>query len=404
MNVVGIVAEYNPFHKGHAYQIDYARQALGADYVIAVMSGPFSQRGLPAIFDKYHRAEAAVCCGVDMVLELPVIYATSSAASFAYGAISILAATGIVNTVLFGCETPDIAKISHAASILLDEPTVYKDALQRNLSNGFSFAKARSMAMKVYGLSDILDTPNNILAVEYVKALMRLSSDIKPVCMQRVGADYHASDIQKFHASATAIRANMIASDNEDYLKQVPKCLTSQYKELLQTNQFIVPDDISSVLHYALLSETFFEKYSDCSLDLSNKIRKKLPSFQNFTSFCDALKSKEITHSRITRVMNHILLHITEEDFQSMTHVSSVPYLRMLCADKSCEALFSDIKKRGHTPIITSPKDASVKLSAKGQHMLELDIYAADVYRNLLTAKTQQQFPNEYTKKFTLLS
>lgn len=404
MKVVGIVAEYNPFHKGHAYQINYARKTLGADYIIAVMSGPFTQRGLPAVFDKYSRAQAAVRCDVDMVLELPVIYATGSAERFAEGAISLLVSTGIVDTILFGCETPDMEQISRAASILLDEPEAYKTTLQHHLANGYSFAKARAMAMEVYGLSDILDKPNNILAVEYVKALQKISSDIKPVCMPRSGADYHDEDINVPLASATAIRANILADDSELYMTQVPEVVADQYHTLVQTGQYIAPDDVSSLLHYALLSEDTWESYLDCSHDLSNKIRKNLSAFVDFTSFCDVLKSKETTHSRITRVMNHILLHITEEGFQRMTSRFLTPYLRILCANKAGSVLFSEIKMRGHAQIITSPKESCSALSAEGQQMLALDTFAADVYRSLLTGKTHQQLPNEFTRKFTLLS
>ena len=212
--IVGIVAEYNPFHLGHAYQLQYAKETLGADYCIVVMSGPFTQRGTPALFDKYTRASHALACGADLVLELPVIYATASAEAFALGAVSVLENTGIVDTLLFGCEADDITPLKEIASLLVSEQDDYKKALQAELANGKAFAEARAIALNHSEYASLINTPNNILAVEYLKALKRLNSSIEPIGLKRKGSGYHDETLQSPMASATAIRKAIFAKDD----------------------------------------------------------------------------------------------------------------------------------------------------------------------------------------------
>lgn len=410
--IVGIVAEYNPFHLGHAYQLQYAKETLGADYCVVVMSGPFTQRGTPALFDKYTRASHALSNGADLVLELPVVYATASAERFALGAISALQNTGIVDTLLFGCESDDITPLQEIASILADEPEAYKYTLQQELSQGKSFAAARAAALNHPELQSLISSPNNILAVEYIKALKRLDSSIEPVGLKRKGSGYHDESIHSPLASATAIRKSVFAqnyfssmADCKELLQQIPESLRGDVFCRLQGKEYLSAEDTSLLLHYALLSDEDFSRYADCSEELSNKILHSRHLYASFDAFCQQLKTKDIAYSRISRVLCHILLGIKNNmpPGPSPDAGSSqiVPYLRILGFNQRGSALLSDIKDKGTVPLLTTPKDAHVVLKSDGQSILQRDIFASDVYRMLLSEKTGRTYPNEYTRKFT---
>lgn len=410
MKVVGIIAEYNPFHNGHAYQIRYAKEELGADYVIVAMSGPFTQRGTPALFDKYSRASHALSCGADLVFELPVLYATASAQPFATGGVCLLQNTGVVDTLLFGSETEDLATLKQIAQLLSKEDTTYQEQLRLALQSGKSFAAARTEALGQDTFAAILSQPNNILAIEYLKALQQLHSQMTPVCLKRNGADYHDANIHTDHASATAIR-NFIAEhpqqNNPDFsilLQQIPEELHTSVTKELQNNAYLLPEDISLLLQYALSSHDDFTAYSDCSFDISNKILQNLHLYAGYHSFCTQIKSKDVAYSRISRVLCHILLNIKKLDFATwqpdLASTTQIPYLRLLGFNEHGSSLLSTIKKESRIPILTTPKNAEQILSPAAYSMLQKDIFAADVYRMMLSQKTGILYPNEYTRKF----
>ena len=412
MKVVGIIAEYNPFHLGHAYQLQYAREVLGADYCLVVMSGPFTQRGTPALFDKYTRASFALKCGADLVLELPVIYATASAEAFALGGISALHNTGVVDTLLFGCETSDISSLQEIASILVEEPEEYKHILQSELQQGKSYAAARASALNHPKYQSIISSPNNILAVEYLKALKRLDSPVQPVGLKRKGNGYHDDTLQSHIASATAIRKFILEQNDftsesacRKMILQLPESLQKDVLCKLQAGEFLSSDNFSLLLHYALMSATDFSSISDCNEDISNKILRNRHAYASFDSFCQQLKSKNVTHSRISRILCHILLGIRDNDVPvSNTNISPsdiVPYLRILGFNQRGSAILSEIKAKGAAPLLTTPKDTENCLPPKAQSMLQKDIFASDVYRMVLSQKTGSPLPNEYTRKFS---
>lgn len=408
MKVIGIVAEYNPLHLGHAYQLSYAKHKLHADYCVIVMSGDFTQRGTPAIFDKYERTKAALSCGADMVIELPTLYATASAEWFTEGAVNVLAATGVVDTLLFGCEEPDISLIEKAADLLAEEPPSYQKTLQEGLSRGLSFAKARSRALSSFGLDGICDTPNNILAVSYVKAIKKYHLALTPQPMQRIGAGYHETAMDVPTASAAAIRSHIFAEHPEqeqaesDFLNQIPASLLPQYQALIRQNCYLSANDFSSMLKYALFLNEHFVNISDCNEDFSNKILHYRHNFTSFDSFCALLKSKNMDYARISRILNHILLRITDDDVSLLKEAPKAPYLRILGAKKESQALFTEIKKRGSAPMLTSPKNFNDCLDTAGRQMLQKDIFAADLYRAVLTEKSGLSHPTEYTRRFLL--
>ena len=414
MKVVGIVAEYNPFHLGHEYQLRYAKETLGADYCIVVMSGPFTQRGTPALFDKYTRASHALACGADLVLGLPVIYATASAEAFALGAVSVLENTGIVDTLLFGCEADDITPLKEIASLLVSEQDDYKKALQAELANGKAFAEARAIALNHPEYASLINTPNNILAVEYLKALKRLNSSIEPIGLKRKGSGYHDETLQSPMASATAIRKAIFAKDDflsreghGEFLQQIPLALQDAIVHKLQEKEYLSQEDPSLLVHYALMKANNFSNYVDCSKELSNKILRSRHLYASFDSFCQQLKSKDIAYARVSRVLCHILLGIQNDMLPTKNTLATpsriAPYLRILGFSNTGRSLLPIMKERSSVPILTTPKEAEKQLDHEALSILQKDIFASDVYRMLLSEKTGCVYPNEFTRKFTPL-
>lgn len=405
MKVVGIVAEYNPFHKGHKYHIDEAKKVTGSDYCIVVMSGDYTQRGVPAMIDKYSRAKMALLNGADLVIELPVRYATSSAEGFAHGAISILNATGVVTDVCFGSECGNIEKLTQIAKVLLEEPDEYKEVLKRGLKNGLSYPMARNAALQ--GLDcwnfdslKILSMPNNILGMEYIKALMKLQSKMKPVTIKRLGGDYNDATPSELYSSALAIRSSIANTDNLDnILSEVPENVFEILKEKQNVAFPIVPDDFSDMLHYKLLSEKEkgFTEYIDVNPDLSDKIIKNLYQYKDYESFCDLLKSKNMTYTRISRCLLHILLNLkTNTDIKPS-------YVRILGINKEASKLSKGIKENCSLPLLSKLADADKTLDASALSLLEEDIFASSIYESIVSRKFEREFVNEYQKPIAIL-
>ena len=227
MKTIGIIAEYNPFHNGHAYQIAELKRKTNADFVVIAMSGDFVQRGAPAIIDKYCRAEMALLCGADLVIELPAVWAVSSAEDFAMAGVTLFDKMGCIDGICFGAESDQLPQLKSIAGVLAEEPDIYRSALSSYLKKGLAFPAARAAALSDYFKStgmnfliSILDTPNNILAVEYLKALKRRNSAMTPILIPRAGSGYHDTTINTPTASASAIRAavsNVTPSDDHTF-------------------------------------------------------------------------------------------------------------------------------------------------------------------------------------------
>lgn len=385
--VVGIVCEYNPFHNGHKLQIDYAKNILKADAVVVAMSGNFTQRGELACFDKYTRAEAALKCGVDIVLEIPTIFATASAREFAAAGVELLASTGVVDTVLFGAECDDVDLFKGCATKLVELENSGKldEDIKNSLGTGLSYALARSKALEAYIPADIINSPNNILGLEYCRYIKENNLPMDIAIIKRQGNDYNETALSGDLSSASAIRAHL---NETDMICAVPDIA----KAIYENNTHLNCDDVSQLLHYKLLSENDYEKYLDCTLDLADRIRNNLKDYVNFSQFCDLLKTKNIAYSRISRVLCHILLNITQEDFENAKSHGYISYLRMLGFSKKGAEYLGKIKEKGKVPLITAPTEII------DNH----DIFAADVYRAVMTSKTGKARDNEYTRKFNL--
>jgi len=383
MKVVGLIAEYNPFHNGHQYHIEQAKRLTGANFVVVVMSGDFVQRGEPAIMSKHLRAESALQCGADLVIELPVCYATGSAEQFAFGAVSILEKLGVINSICFGSECGNIAILSDIADILTNESDEYKANLQKQLRTGVSFPVAREKAIKELfpdkNYDQILGAPNNILGIEYIKALLKLNSNITPLTIARTGSNYHDETLRDKYSSASAIRNAVKGNILETLNEQVPEITRKNLGTPIYVNDF------SLLLKYRLLDETkeSLYEYADVSEELANRIYNRRNEFVTFEQFCKLLKTKELTYSRISRALLHILLRCRKND------INDIAYARVLGFRTDSTEVMSEIKKHGSIPLVT-------KLSAFEHPMMERDIYASHIYQTIVTDKFKTSFQNEY--------
>lgn len=404
MKVNGIIAEYNPFHNGHSYHMSHAKQSTGADYTVIAMSGNFVQRGAPALINKYKRAEMALQNGADLVLELPVYYSTSSAEYFAEGAIALLDKLGVITELCFGSECGDITILQRIADILLTEPSAYVDALKNHMRLGLSYPSARNAALIHYDPSliaykDVLSSPNNILGIAYLKALKRRESHINPFTTKRLGADYHDKRLGEMQASALAIRQAIMSAVDTEYLRnQMPEYAYSILAECLNQRCFLENDAFSSMLHYKLLTEAEkgYEEYLDVSPELSDRIRNNLEQFRSFQDFCDLLKSKDMTYTRISRCLLHILLNMKTSTMEKYVSMDYVPYVRVLGFRKDAAPLLTAIKEHSSIPIISKLADAEQILTPDAYGMLKDDILINNIYESAMSLKSGHPMQNEY--------
>ena len=402
MNVTAIISEYNPLHKGHLYHIETAKKETKADYVVAIMSGNFVQRGTPAILDKYTRAEAALKSGVDLVLELPTMYATASAEYFALGGVALANTLGCVTHLSFGSEYGQADKFMEAAKLLLEEPEEMKIPLKEALKEGLSYPAARAYAVKVSHpeLADILEEPNNILGVEYCKALLKLKSNIIPHTIKRQGQDYHSENTDTGFASATGIRKLLGCDYSEKTLELLQAQVAPAFCDSLEhfnTHAPFTEDDLSMLLRYKLITENraHLTEYFGVNRELSNRIYKPLNDFESFSSFAEVLKTKNITRTAINRALLHILLDVQASDVQAVTKRGCVDYIRVLGFRKEASELFKHFSDLPEIPLITNPSAAPV--------LCEIDIRADQIYQMCASQKYGTPYTNEYQRKMLVV-
>ena len=406
MKTIGIIAEYNPFHNGHLHLIESCKKALEADFVVVVMSGDFVQRGTPSFIDKFTRTKMALECGADIVFELPIYYSTGSAEFFAQGAVSLLDKLGCVDYLCFGSESADISLLSEVADILVKEPSSYKKSISSQLKSGISFAKARQNALLEYisaenlsfsknAVTSALSSPNNILGIEYIKAIKKLKSAIIPYSIKRIGQDYNSDTFSEF-SSASAIRS-FISNGGKysDLSITMPKSCVS----LIKDNQDRISNynKFSEMVHYKLLLEkgNGYTRFLDVSRYLSNKISSSLEKYKDFDSFCELLKSKDLTYSRISRSLLHVFLNITTDNMDEYRSHGFTAPARVLGMRKSASSLVKEINKAGHASLFTNLKTASSVCTDIELRLLNETLLSSEVYGCLC-----QSGPiNEYRQK-----
>ena len=451
INAVGIVAEYNPFHNGHAYHLKKAKELSGADYAVVVMSPDFVQRGEPAITDKYTRTKTALLGGADLVLELPVCFATGSAEFFARGAVRILDLLGCVSALSFGCETASLPLLDRIASITAAEPEAYTCALKEALRSGKSFPAAREEAVfaalagentpsaeasvppalsrehmpaKETSLQteapegaghcsrerirEVLSLPNNILAVEYLKALKIRGSAIRPVPVPRVGGGYHeTSPGESIYTSATALRGLIRQEITENNLASyIPGSALSPLLESLSGRGLWSETILDRLIRYRWSMETNPEIYLDLDHELACRMGKIRPDLavmkDGLAALAEALASKQRTLGRIRRALLHMLLNIRDEDAACLHSDDSLAYARVLGFRKSAAPLLHHIKSTARLPLITKNADAARILGRPALDSFSSDLHSSQIYQ-LLFEKQPADPKNEYQRSPVIL-
>ena len=390
-NVLGIISEYNPFHNGHLHHLNESKRISHSDYSIAIMTGNFTQRGEPSIVDKWSKAKMAIESGVDLVIELPTLYAISSAENFASGAIKILNSLGIVDYISFGSESDDISVLNDVANVLCAEPDEYKTLLSHELSKGVSFPKAREKALMMYlnnvrRFANVLSSPNNILGIEYLKALKRQKSNIQPITIKREGTGHNDNIISSSSkiASASAIRNLCLSNDisilqnvmpqssynilNDNIKKgNVVNNLSAFDKEIIYTLRKISTDEIANL--------------PDVSEGLEFAIKSAANECNSVVELLSIVDTKRYTKTRIQRILLYAILGITKKDMQVSMNITK-PYIRILGFNDKGKGILSEISKRNRKlELVSSVK----KFMDKGPNknlklMMEKDIWATNVY------------------------
>lgn len=413
MKIVGFVTEYNPFHNGHQYHIQQALKVSGADAAVVVMSGDYVQRGAPALLPKRFRAKAALECGAAAVFELPVCYATGSAELFALGAVSLFNAMGVIDSICFGSECGDLQILQQLADILYEEPSLYQYALKQHLKKGISFPAARQLAVSAYFAerqlpdhSSLLSEPNNILGIEYLKALKKTNSPMQAFTIQRTESSYHDTVLQPSYSSASAIRALFEPDRHTDHAfvfgelaAQVPSCHLDLLEKEYQQRYPVFLNDFSLLLKYKLLKQSNAQltEYQDVSEELANRICNHQNEFIDYTQFAELLKTRELAQTRIFRALLHILLDIREKDVRNYLAEDIHYYARLLGFREDSAKIVSTIAKKGKLPLLTHPGRCD-QLTEHGRRMLMTDIFASNLYHSVITDKYHTAFENEYSQ------
>lgn len=426
MKVLGIIAEYNPFHNGHKYHIKEAKQITGADYVIAVMSGDFVQRGTPAIISKYDRTMMALNNGIDLVLELPTYYSTASAQYFALGAVSLLDQLQIVDSLCFGSECGDITILEEAAKLFNNPGDSFQSLLYSYIREGMTYPASRAKVTKqilgadkktkTTSMLDAISEPNNILGIEYIRALLQIKSSIKPFTIKRHKAHYHDMNIDRQEglsnviSSATAIR-NILEKnkDSSELITSVSASLPQNIYDYFIDNNYntfpITIEDFSSIIKYKLMSESSAElaEYMDISSDLADRMKNLDIQNYSITDLSQMIKSKNITLTRVNRALIHTLLNVKKSPFQTYLDDKIIYYARILGIKKEASPLVRKIKNSGELPVITKVSKAYEQLDNLGMQMLNHDIFATHLYNQVVYDKFKTSLANEYKRGICIL-
>ncbi len=386
--VLGVIGEYNPFHNGHLYHIAKSKQETGAEYVVCVISGSFVQRGDTSIINKWAKAKMALVGGADLVLELPTVYSISSAENFAEGAVKILNSLKLVDTLSFGMEAKDIAILNNIANVLYAEPKEYTTMLLHELKKGNSYPKARENALMMY-LNDIkkyanvLSGSNNILGIEYLKALKKTKSDMLPIGIKREKVLYNDENMVDEFASATAIRKMLITRQFDSVRNAMPKASYRILGEELKQGHYVIElSKFEKEILYKLRSmpQEQIANLPDVSEGLDATIKNAANSCNTLEDLINIVKSKRFTQTRIQRILLYALLGIDKKQMNASKKVE--PYARVLGVSQKGKDLLSEIVRiNPKINMITSVKKYMDTVSNKNlKEMLQTDIYATNVY------------------------
>lgn len=400
MKIVGLITEYNPFHAGHLYHMQRARELTGADYCVVLMSGSFVQRGEPAIFDKYRRTKAALLAGADLVLEMPVAFSTASAHEFAAYGVALLSAIG-VDAVVFGSECGQIEFLKQAASALNHESAEFQERLRKGLKAGLTYPQARAKALEMEDTrASVLSSPNNILGIEYLRAAEDLHSPMEFYTISRKGSGYHEDTLADANfPSASAIRGiirNSLSKD-KDLLDILASHLPAVTHPAYTGAVPVFVDDFSELLNAAVLQLQATFSIADLSPELAARLAKP-PYFPlSFEERIQALKTRQLTYTRVSRALLHLVLGMREEDISRWKEEGYALYARILGFRRQSSPLLSCLHKKSSIPLITKMADAAQNLSPSALALLEQEVYASHLYQTV-RMKRSGVFQNEYTE------
>ena len=436
MKTVAVIAEYNPFHNGHLYQLECARRRTGADRMVVLMCGDFTQRGEPVVLDKYSRAETVLKAGANLVIMMPVSVSISGAQQYADGCVKILDALGTVDYLSFGSECGTIGQLKAMADFFDDPPKEYLRYVTQKLSEGMTYASSRQAAMEMWKAecgnspyenetcgnghllngnlvdTSVLEGSNNILGIEYLKALLANKSLIEPSPVTRMGSAHGDSERRDGYcevltgdgehtkmkiSSASALRkciAEGRISAIREYVPDISFDMVNRSPELCQ----VTIDDFSLLLHDRIMNHSSDElaEYYECSPELADRIKKREGGFTTFTGFAKLLKTKEMTYSRISRVLMHIVLGIKKAPDRAQ-------YIRVLGFRDNAGDLMHEISVNAKVPMITKVADAGKKLDAEAFSYFKQDIAAAEIYNNVILDKFGMRMTDEYRKQFPVV-
>ncbi len=377
MKFTAIISEYNPFHNGHDFQKNLIKKDQSSHYVIAIMSGNFTQRGEPAIFDKWTRARLALLCGIDIVIELPALYALQSAEGFASGGIAVANGIDVVDELCFGSESADMQRLKKAANSLVREDSAFKTGLKNSLSKGMSFPSARMAALRkaLGGDTEVLSSPNDILAVEYLKALIRSQSAIIPHVIKREKASYADEDLSGGISSALSIRRALKNGYVTAALSAIPKPAHAFLKEYLAATHPVFPEIFFDQLIYKLrlMTKNDLSDIAGISEGLQHRIKKTAADAKEYAGLLSGVKSKRYTQTRISRIFMSCLLGITQKMLDEANTYEGL-YARILGYRNDALPAFSHLCKKSRIPVITA--GTQLPMGALAQ----TDVLASDIY------------------------
>lgn len=391
---LGIIAEYNPFHNGHLLHLEKSKEITKSKNTIVIMSGNFVQRGEPAVCNKQIRTKSALLNGADMVLELPLLYACSGADVFSYGAIDILNKTGIIDCLCFGSESGNISDFFEASEILYYESKLFKSTLSEQLKTGLSYPAARLKAISILLNKDMsfLGSPNNILALEYIKFLKMTNSKIQPFTIKREKAEFNSYEINGSIASATAIR-NAVTNNQIDKLNLcIPENCFSLFLDSILN---FVPnlDNYSDILHYIIRTKSLkqLSEISDITEGLENRLLKYSDTFL-ISDLISKIKTKRYTFTKIQRALLHIILDIKKSDITEIYLNKGCPYIRVLGFKKESSDLVKELSEKSSVPVIINLKNDIKKLDNTAINLIQKEILSTDLYYMYSSRKTGEEY------------
>ena len=436
MTVNAIIAEYNPLHKGHEYLINKAAELTGADYTIVVMSGNYVQRGEPAVMDKSIRTEAALIAGADLVIELPLYYSLASAENFAKGAVALIDKLGVVDNLVFGAETDNVELLYDIAKLSLEYEKDLYELISKYMSEGYSYPKAQSIAitdiieklaesseesfpmLSGYAkeeISKLLSAPNSTLAICYIKSLILLDSQIKPVAITRITSEHN--DLSLGALSSSAIRKELAEKNYEPIKDQVSSEVYRILAENVERNYPVRADDFSDILLYKLRSLIYgngarlkasgilaLTEYSDVSEEMAGRIISCLPEYRSFSQFVAILKTKSITYSHISRALMHIILDIKKSNETKYIANNYSLYARILGFYKDASPLLGMIKENAKLPVISKLADAEdvIEDQLVLRHLYET-LNASELYSGIVASRFNWEYIPEFSKQIIIV-